>query len=159
MCETFSNRMRKAMELKNIKQSDIVQKTKIGKSSISQYLSGDYEPKQKNIFLIADALDVNEAWLMGYDIPMARIDKHSENKIATNDTLKLIESFDTLNQTGKNEALKRVNELTHFDKYTEKEHLIPIAAHNKDNIDLNSPTFEEDNKHDLDIMTNDDEWK
>jgi transcriptional regulator with XRE-family HTH domain len=53
------------MSLKNIKQADLVEKTGIGKSSISQYLSGLYEPKKKNIYLIAKALEVNEEWLLG----------------------------------------------------------------------------------------------
>ncbi|WP_243124926.1 hypothetical protein [Clostridium cuniculi] len=35
-------------------------------------MSGKYTPKQNNIYLIAEALNVNEAWLMGYDVPMER---------------------------------------------------------------------------------------
>lgn len=49
-----------------------MKKTGLGKSAVSQYYSGKYEPKQKGIYLIANALDVNEAWLMGYDVPMER---------------------------------------------------------------------------------------
>lgn len=52
-----------------MKQIDWVEKTKIGKSSISTYISGAYEPKQKNIYKIAKALDVDEAWLMGAIVP------------------------------------------------------------------------------------------
>jgi repressor LexA len=53
-----------------MKQADIVEATKIGKSSISTYLTGEYEPKQRNVYRIAKALNVNEAWLMGHDVPM-----------------------------------------------------------------------------------------
>lgn len=60
-----------------MKQADLVEKTKIGKSSISTYISGAYEPKQKNIYKIAKALNVNEAWLMGYDVPMERNYQHT----------------------------------------------------------------------------------
>lgn len=71
---TIASRIREAMERKGIKQSDLVSMTGIGKSSISTYLSGEYEPKQRNIYKIAKALDVNEAWLMGEDVPMDRVD-------------------------------------------------------------------------------------
>ena len=55
-----------------MKQANIVEKTGIGKSSISTYLSGEYEPKQRNIYKIAKALDISEAWLMGYTNNMER---------------------------------------------------------------------------------------
>lgn len=72
MKESFAKRMKEAMHIRNMKQVDIVEKTGLGKSAVSQYYSGKYEPKQKGIYLIAKALDVNEAWLMGYDVPMER---------------------------------------------------------------------------------------
>lgn len=70
--ETFAKRFQDALNLRGMKQVDIVNLTKIGKSSISTYLSGEYEPKQRNIFKIAKALDVDEGWLMGFDVPMER---------------------------------------------------------------------------------------
>lgn len=72
MTETIAQRMKKAMQIREISQSDIVRATGIGKSSISTYLSGQYEPKQKNIYKIAKVLNVSEAWLMGLDVPMSR---------------------------------------------------------------------------------------
>ena len=70
--ETFADRIKKALEVKGIKQSDLRRITKIPKSSMSQYMSGDYKPKQDRLDLIARALNVNAAWLMGYDVPMER---------------------------------------------------------------------------------------
>lgn len=72
MKESFAKRMQEAMRIRNMKQVDIVEKTGLGKSAISQYYSGKYEPKQKGIYLIAKALNVSESWLMGYDVPMER---------------------------------------------------------------------------------------
>lgn len=69
---TIASRLREAMNIRGMKQVDLVNATGIGKSSISTYLSGEYEPKQKNIYKIAQVLDVNEAWLMGEDVPMER---------------------------------------------------------------------------------------
>lgn len=72
MRDSFASRMRTAMELRGVKQVDIINATGIGKSTISQYLSGRYKPKSDGIYKIARALNVNEAWLMGYDVDMKR---------------------------------------------------------------------------------------
>jgi len=70
--ETIADRIKQALEINNMKQADLVEKTGIGKSSISTYISGAYEPKQRNIYKIAKALNVNEAWLMGKDVAPER---------------------------------------------------------------------------------------
>ena len=70
--ETCGKRISTALKLKGIKQSDLCKLANIPKSSLSLYLSGAYEPKQDRVYDIAKALNVNEAWLMGYDVPMTR---------------------------------------------------------------------------------------
>lgn len=67
---TISKRMKLAMDMRNINQAELCRRTGIGKSSISTYLSGDYEPKQTNLYKIADALSVTIPWLSGYDVEM-----------------------------------------------------------------------------------------
>lgn len=69
---TTAQRMREALELRKMKQIDLALQTGIGKSSISTYLTGEYNPKQKNLYKIAKALNVSETWLMGLDVPMER---------------------------------------------------------------------------------------
>lgn len=78
---TTAQRIKEALDIRNMKQTDLVEKTGIGKSSISTYISGEYSPKQKNLYKIAKALDVNEAWLMGLDAPMERDDYENQNLI------------------------------------------------------------------------------
>ena len=73
MKEDFSHRLSKAMQIRNIKASELSEKAHIPKSAISQYLSGLYEAKQKSIFKLASVLNVSEAWLMGLDVPMEEI--------------------------------------------------------------------------------------
>lgn len=63
--KTFAERLRYYMDLTGTKQVDLVEKTKINKSSISEYLSGNYEPKQRNIYKIAMALGIKPSQLMG----------------------------------------------------------------------------------------------
>lgn len=70
--KTTAERIQEGMNLRNLKQSDLVEKTGISKGALSSYLSGRYVPKQNNIYLISKALNVNEAWLMGNDVPMER---------------------------------------------------------------------------------------
>ena len=67
--DTFKNRFNTIIRLRNIKPIELSEKTGIPKSAISQYMSGLYEPKQKNIYKLCKILDVSEPWLMGLDVP------------------------------------------------------------------------------------------
>lgn len=69
------------MTEKNLRQVDILElakpycqknNVKLGKSDLSQYLKGTVEPGQEKLTVLSLALDVNEAWLMGYDVPKER---------------------------------------------------------------------------------------
>lgn len=81
--DTISNRIQYAMDKLDLKQTDLVSRTGISKGALSSYISGRYVPKQNNIYLIAKALNVSEAWLMGADVPMSRNVK-SKNGITIN---------------------------------------------------------------------------
>ena len=70
--ESCSTRISKALAIREMRQSELCRRTGIPKCAMSQYISGAYEPKQDRIFSIAEALDVSEVWLMGYDVPMRR---------------------------------------------------------------------------------------
>lgn len=76
-------RISQALDIRNIKQAELCEKTKIPKSALSQYISGAFEPKQDRLMLIAQALNVDPVWLMGFDVPMEKQEKSSsdENKI------------------------------------------------------------------------------
>lgn len=70
--DSTANRIKYAMQLRGLNQSDIISITGINKGALSSYLSGRYKPKQTNIYLLSKALNVSEAWLMGADVPMER---------------------------------------------------------------------------------------
>jgi len=53
------------MDTANMKAIELHERPGISKASISEYLSGNYEPKQRNIFKIAQALNVSPSYLMG----------------------------------------------------------------------------------------------
>ena len=69
--ETCATRIKKALAFRDMKQSELCNITNIPKSAMSQYVKGSFEPKQDRVYLIAKALNVSEAWLMGYDVPMS----------------------------------------------------------------------------------------
>ena len=75
LMDTTANRLKRAMEIRNMKAIDLHDKTGSGKSSISQYMNGKVKPKQDRIYLMAQALNVDELWLMGHDVPMERIER------------------------------------------------------------------------------------
>lgn len=64
------DRLLEMMELLGLKQSDIVKKTGINKSALSQYINGSRIPRQDQLSIIADPYGINPTWLMGYDVPM-----------------------------------------------------------------------------------------
>ena len=66
----FAERLRIALDFRNMKATELSELTGINKSTISQYLSKEYEPKRDRIELFAKTLNVNEVWLTGYDVPM-----------------------------------------------------------------------------------------
>lgn len=83
MKENISIRLKRIMNDRNLKQVDILElarpycerlDVKLTKSDLSQYISGKVEPGSKKISILGMALNINEAWLMGYDVSMERKD-------------------------------------------------------------------------------------
>ena len=71
---TFAERLKTALEIKDMTKAELSRLTGISRSSLTRYAKGDWEGKQDAVYAIAKALNLNEAWLMGYDAPMDRID-------------------------------------------------------------------------------------
>lgn len=140
--DSVASRLKKAMELRGITQAELVKKTGIGKSSISTYLSGEYIPKQKNTYKLAKALNVNEAWLLGQDVEIERKDNV---KALTDKEFKLLSTFNLLNDIGKTEAQKRVEELALIGKYCNS--LSAAARHGNINELPDSEAIDEDIKN------------
>lgn len=81
MKETTSVRLKRLLSERNLRQVDILEKAapyckkygvKLTKSDLSQYVSGKFAPGQDKLSILGLALNVSEAWLMGYDVPMER---------------------------------------------------------------------------------------
>ena len=69
---TFARRLREGLDVRQMTQTELAKCSEISKSSISRYIKGDWEGKQSAVYKLAKTLNVSEAWLMGYDVPMER---------------------------------------------------------------------------------------
>ena len=85
MCNNYEkrNRIREALQIRNMKQVELSEKTGIAKGTINNWLNQRYQPKQKSLLSLAKALDVSEMWLAGYDVPMERpIEQKKSDELA-----------------------------------------------------------------------------
>ncbi len=119
--EACYKRIRQAMELRGIKAVDLVQATGLGKSAISQYISGKYEPKQVAIHKIAKALNVSEAWLMGYDVPIQRAEEIKT--VVSKEEKELLDMYHKLDALDKKELFKWIAYRLTDEKYDVKKEL------------------------------------
>lgn len=103
----LKDRLQEAMNLRKKKAADLANDLGIPKSALSQYLSG----KSKNMdsvrmYRLCVYLDVNEAWMMGFDVPMER-PKEKNNDIMSDIIVRLrtdegfFEVAETLNSLDK----------------------------------------------------------
>lgn len=86
---TTSQRLNQIISERHIRQIDIIESAKpysekygvkLNKNDLSQYVNGKTEPGQEKLTILGLALNVNEAWLMGYDVPMERDSQQTEQK-------------------------------------------------------------------------------
>ena len=61
------NRLKESMFKRGLTARELACKSNISEASISRYLSGKLVPKQGTIQALAEALDVDPVWLLGYD--------------------------------------------------------------------------------------------
>ena len=83
MKESTGSRLRQVMKENNMRQVDVLERVKsifnqtnvkVSKTDLSQYVNDKVEPRQDKLHVLARVLQVNEAWLMGYDVPKERSD-------------------------------------------------------------------------------------
>lgn len=75
----LKHRLREAMEVRGFRAVDLVEGTGIPKVTISYYMSGKTVPRSDNLYKLAQVLNISEAWLLGYDVPMERTAESKKN--------------------------------------------------------------------------------
>ena len=117
--------IRKYRTEKGLTQKKLGELCGIADSNIRKYESGNQNPKIETLQKIADALDIPvNRLLAGKIISRDELkEKLSEYCLThlvpdTEEERTVLENCKKLNETGKKEAAKRVEELTHLEKYT-----------------------------------------
>lgn len=85
--DTVSDRLKEILQIRNITQKDLCEMAapickkkgvKLSPSKLNQYVTGKSRPDMGMIILLAEVLDVNPAWLDGWDAPMKAITPTSD---------------------------------------------------------------------------------
>ena len=69
---SFAERLNEALRIREKPASEVAKECGVDKSALSNWRHGRYEARQTAVFHLARSLNVSEAWLMGYDVPMER---------------------------------------------------------------------------------------
>ena len=115
-CNT-AERLKQIMEDRNLRQIDIIEKcrpfckelgVKMGRSDFSQYLSGKIQHKQTKMAILSRALNVSEAWLMGFDVPMSAKDASTAETMDEREQV-LLELFRLVPDGQKDEVINLIH--------------------------------------------------
>lgn len=107
---------------------DLADKTGLSKSTLQRYETGAIKnmPLDK-LGVLAKALNVSPAYLMGWEESVTNNDKEDTKKTT------LLSNFNKLNDIGKDKVITYTKDLLDNNKYSiEKDHLLPIVMHTKD---------------------------
>lgn len=121
------------MKKNNLRQKDILDllepfcklyDVKFNKSDLSQYISGKSEPNQDKLYILSEALKVNVAWLMGYDVPINITElSNSASLNLSNEEHLIIKNYRELNDEGKERLLNYSDDLVSSKKYIQSDTL------------------------------------
>ncbi len=106
----IGNRIKYARDLRGATLDDIAKKVGVTKSTIQRYENGKINTiKVPVVESIAMALNVNPSWIVG---------KSNDMELPTQKIPEIAQYYEMLNDIGKHEATKRVEELTYIPQYT-----------------------------------------
>lgn len=151
----LGDRIKEARKKKGLTQKELADMINAKHNSISNWENNQNKPDPDTIELLCGALDADPSWLLMGEAHHRLLSYHNSLKKLEADSLvnELIELYNALNKAGKQEALKRIKELTYIPMYSDS--ITLNAAHERTDIDID----EDMKKQDDEIMYNDDEWK
>lgn len=158
-----SERLKQLMSERNLRQVDILEKSKpfqkqlgvkMGRSALSQYVTGKSKPDDKKLYLLSKTLDVSEAWLMGYDVDIKRV-PDEERGTTQNEHPEILTIYNQLEDPNKEKVLDYATVLlneqnnmktsTVLEKYKNDEDYITDYVEGL--VAAGHGTFQEDNLH------------
>ena len=86
----LQDRLAEALQIRGLRAIRLSEKTGIPKGAISYYLVGKSSPKADRLRLICEALEVSEAWLLGYDVPMNKVPPTDETDKISNIDIEML---------------------------------------------------------------------
>lgn len=98
----IAQRLKEALADKDMKPYELAEKSGVLRSSISQYMNGTNSMSNTKAGIIAEVLEVNPVWLMGFDVPKYK---------AKEKTPEILDIYYSLDDEGKEELIKRGREL------------------------------------------------
>lgn len=148
----IKERLKQCLEIRGITQSQLAIRANIDKGQLSSYISGKYKPRQNNIDALAKALNVSEAWLMGFDVPMERQpDPVPAPAPLPADQQQLNDLYTQLDSSNKKKVIIYTQNLLSTQRMEDE----LLAAHARTDVEHTSEGLQ----HDLDIMNDDSEWE
>ena len=161
--ENTAIRLKTIMNMRGLRQVDILNLTvpycqkynvKMNKSDISQYCSGKTEPNQEKLFILGNALNVSEAWLMGFDVPMERTSYKAESVQNSSVSAQCKEIIEICNQLSPHNQRKVLSYSKNLLSTQQMEEDL-LAAHARTDVKQTSEGIQ----HDLNIMNDDSKWE
>lgn len=117
----FSKRLKYYLNKYDMTQSELAKRLNVSTQSVTNWCKGDKSPRMDKVDAMCKIFHCRRSDLME--------DKSSEPQ--TTATPKIMTYYDHLNDLGKREATKRVQELTYFPQYSASEPMLN-AAHADD---------------------------
>ena len=157
-----SARLRQLMSETGLRQVDILDKSKpfqkqlgvkMGRSALSQYVTGKSKPDDKKLYLLSKTLGVSEAWLMGYDVEKKRVPDNERNS-TSNEKPEILTIYNRLEEPRQEKVLDFANAqldeqesskvASIFEKVSNEDYIIDYV---EGLVAAGHGTFQEDNLH------------
>ena len=157
-----SARLRQLMSETGLRQVDILDKSKpfqkqlgvkMGRSALSQYVTGKSKPDDKKLYLLSKTLGVSEAWLMGYDVEKKRVPDNERNS-TSNEKPEILTIYNQLEEPRQEKVLDFANAqldeqesskvVSIFEKVNNEDYIIDYV---EGLVAAGHGTFQEDNLH------------
>ena len=112
--EVTAKRIREALSDAKMKPQELAEKSKVSKSSISQYVNGSHQPSNISSGKMAKGLGVEPMWLMGFDVPKKKV----LTPEAAKDDFRFLEKFSLLEERDKKIVMDMIESM--LSRKTEK---------------------------------------
>lgn len=109
--KTTKERLHELSKEYNVSQAEMCRLTGIPKSTMSLYWSGKRVPKQNVLTLFATVFGIQEAWLMGFDVPMKSNEDSSVPEEIVDEDIMFLEMFKLLDENDRKVIIRMMENM------------------------------------------------